>query len=304
MHRFLSQEKRFLGLDDRLACPETAGVILVPVPFEETSSYGAGSAAGPAAILLASQQIELFDSGLGFEACETAGGISTLCPLPVESGEGGKSISMHVERIVSHWLSAGKKVVTVAGEHTGVVGAVRAHARRYDALTVVQLDAHSDMRAEYLGDSWNHACTMARVFDLHQDVVQVGIRSEAKEERAFVERTGIPAFRAAELKKQDKLGNDWIRPIIDACSENVYVTFDCDVLDPSIMPATGTPEPGGLTWEQVDDFIGRLCGERNVVGLDLSELAPLPGSRHSEFTAAKLIYRFIGHLYKDGAPSA
>ena len=299
MQSFLARDERFLGLDDLLASPDDAGVVILPVPFEKTSSYVTGSVAGPATILAASQQVELFDCELGFEPCKAAGGIATLSPLRVDDDDDGKSMFQRVENIVSYWLAQDKKVITLAGEHTGVVGAILANVQHISKLTVLQLDAHSDTRSVYWDDPWNHACTMTRVFDFHQDVVQVGIRSEVREERECVERMGIPVFRGATIQREDKLGIDWISPIIEACQENVYMTLDCDAMDPTIMPATGTPEPGGLTWEQINSFIARLCEERNVVGFDLSELSPITGIHYPEFAAAKLIYRFIGHIFNN-----
>ena len=297
MYRFLPEEERFLGLDDGKACPEKAGVVVVCVPYEKTSSYRSGSVKGPSAILSASHQIELFDAHLACEPWQMAGGIATLSPLQVDDCKGGEAMARRVERVVDDWLAQGKKVVTVAGEHTGVVGAIRAHVGRNDSLTVLQLDAHSDMRNEYLADPWNHACTMARVLDFHDDVVQAGIRSEAKEERALVEKRRIPVFRGESIPSGVEGFNDWIGSIVGACSQNVYVTFDCDVLDPSVMPATGTPEPGGLTWGQANQLLALLCRERNVVGFDISELAPIAGVNYPEFTVAKLVYRLMGLMF-------
>ena len=298
MYRFLSQEGRFLGLEDNAALGETSRVIIVPVPFERTSSYGGGAGNGPAAILSASKQVELYDGDLGFEPWKAALGIATLFPLRVNENDDGKSIAERVDRVVDYWLTQGKTVVTLAGEHTGVVGAIRAYARHYEPLTILQLDAHSDARDTYLDDPWNHACTMARVFDFHSNVVQVGIRSEAIEEPSVLQRMGIPVFRSADIQRDHRLGADWIAPIIEACAENVYVTLDSDVMDPSVIPATGTPEPGGVTWEQMEALWTRLAEERNVVGVDMSELAPIPGISFPEFTAAKLLYRIIGHVFK------
>ena len=298
MYLSLGKEACFLGLDEELSTPETSGVIIIPVPFEKTSSYKAGSSAGPAAILAASHQVELFDGDLGYEPCQAANGIATLSPLRVEDDD-GQTVAKRVERVASYWLEQGKRVITLAGEHTGAVGAIRAHVNRSKQLTVLQLDAHSDTRETYFDNCWNHACTMARVMDFHQEIVQVGIRSEAIDERKRSQRMGLSVFRSASIRRDDKLGLDWVTPIVEACSPNVYVTFDCDVLDPSIMPATGTPEPGGLTWDQTDTLLSRLTQERNVIGFDVSELCPIAGISHPDFTVAKFVYRFIGHLFRE-----
>ena len=296
MRDFLAANQRFLGLDDRQADPDESEIIVLPVPFERTSSFGIGSAAGPEAILRASREVELYDTELGFEPWAAAGGIATLQPLSLEPDDDGKAVMESVDRVVSYWRDRRKMVVTIAGEHTGVVGAVRAHTRSSAAVTVLQLDAHSDLRDSYLGDRWNHACTMARVLDFHDDVVQVGIRSESVEDRSLAASRGVRVFRASKILDDADRGRDWIAPVLDACAERVYVTLDCDVLDPAVLPATGTPEPGGLSWRQINALLERLCRARRVIGFDVSELAPLAGFNHPQFTVAKLIARFMGWM--------
>lgn len=296
MTEFLSKEDNFLALGGEDSHPDTAGVVVISAPFEKTSTYGQGSDAGPAAILEASHEVELFDAALGFEPYQAAGGVATRKALDV-SGLTGASLASRLRAETKQWLSRDKLVLTLGGEHSSVIGAIQAHCEHFEDLTVVQLDAHSDLRAEYLGEPWNHACAMARVLDFHDHIVQVGIRSQAKEEREFSTEKGIAVFYAHEIHKRHGVRAPWIRQVIDATRPNVYVTLDCDVFDPSIIPATGTPEPGGLTWQQVDGLLARLCLERNVVGLDINELAPVPGLRHPQFTIAKLIYRFIGYRF-------
>lgn len=300
MSEFLDAGERFLGLDDTQADPQRAGVVVIPVPFERTSSFGRGSAAGPAAILAASRHVELYDTDLGCEPWREAGGIATRRAV---TGGDGPAVKERLERVAGDWLDRGRRVVTLAGEHTGVVGAVLAHGRRAGDLTVLQIDAHSDLRPSYLDDPWNHACTMARVLDAHRAVVQVGIRSESIEDAAAAREHRLPVFRAAGIHRDDRRGIDWVAPIVEACSDQVYVTFDCDALDPGVMPATGTPEPGGLSWTQVNELLSRLCAARRVTGFDLSELAPIEGVHHPQFTAARLVYRLIG-LMSAGGPEA
>lgn len=295
MSDHLPEAENFLALPEEHCSPEASGVVVLQAPFEATSSYGHGSAAGPAAILEASHEVELFDAALGFEAYREYNGIATLPPMDV-SGLDGAQVAERLEAEASRWLGQGKRVVTIGGEHTSVVGAIRAHANAFDELTVVQLDAHSDLRPEYLGDAWSHACAVSRILDFHQHVVQVGIRSQERGERETAEARGIPVFYAHAIQGAHDRREDWVRAIVDATSPNVYVTIDCDVMDPSIVPGTGTPEPGGLSWYQVDALLDRLCRWRKVVGFDVCELAPIEGQRHSEFTAAKLIYRLLGHM--------
>jgi agmatinase len=296
MALFLSPEDNLLALPEEQSNPETAGVMVLPVPYEQTSTYGRGSARGPQAIINASHEVELFDAALGFEPCHAAGGIATLEPLDV-AGLDGPGLSDRLYQECRYWLQQKKMVVTIGGEHTSIIGAVRAYCEMVPDLTVVQLDAHSDLRDQYLDNPWNHACAMARVLDFHDDVVQIGIRSQAKEERALSEARKFPIFYAHDIHRQSGTRNPWYRRAIAATRPNVYVTLDCDVFDPAVIPGTGTPEPGGLSWQQIDSFLARLCVERNVVGFDVNELSPLEGSRHSEFTLAKLIYRFIGYRF-------
>jgi agmatinase len=232
---------------------------------------------------------------LGIEPVQAVRGIATLDPLDVD-GLGGEELAERLRKTVGGWLDRGKFVITLGGEHTSVVGAIKAHCETFSDLTIVQLDAHSDLRPSYLGDPWSHACAAARVLDFHDALVQVGIRSQDREERAFSEGKGLPVFYAHEIHCCQEEREDWIGLIIRTTRKHVYLTFDCDVLDPSVLPATGTPEPGGITWSQIDRFLARICRERKVVGLDVSELSPIPGLEYPQYNVAKLIYRFLGYL--------
>ncbi|MDH3328339.1 MAG: agmatinase [Desulfobulbaceae bacterium] len=295
MISLLGKDENFLGIDNEPGWPEGAGVVLVPVPFEQTSSYGTGSSAGPKAILEASQQVEFHDTRLGFVPIDALKGIVTLNYLEAENGD-GRELADRLQKVVTSWLEQGKCVVTLGAEHTSVIGAIHAYAKCFDNLTVLQLDAHSDLRASYQDSRWNHACAMARVRDFNENIVQVGIRSECEEESDLVRKAGIPVFYAESIHERERKGEDWIGDVIAATSGQVYITFDCDALDPSIMPATGTPEPAGLDWTQVDRLLSRLSRERQVVGFDISELAPIEGLHHPQFTIAKLVYRLLGYI--------
>lgn len=302
----LPAEENFLGLEPEQSSLETAGVVVVPAPFEATSSYGAGSEDGPGAILEASRQVEYYDCALGFEPVEACGGIATVAPVPAEDlfakgpAPAAEAFAERLEGLVGDWLEKGKFVVALGGEHSSIVGAARAHTNRFTNLTVLQLDAHSDLREQYLGNPWSHACALRRILDFHDHAVQVGTRSEDAGEAKTARRRGVATFYAHTIWRQAEAGEDWLTPVIEATRARVYVTLDADVFDPSIIPATGTPEPGGLTWNQIDRLLCRLCEEREVVGIDASELAPMEGTSVSQFTLAKLIYRFIGYRFRKG----
>lgn len=291
----IGKDGNFLGVDNEPGWPEDAGVLVLPVPFEQTSSYGQGSSAGPEAILEASQQVEFYDTRLGFAPIAKVKGIATLLPLEVDDCD-GQQLADRLRKTVGKWLDRGRCVVTLGGEHSSIVGAVQAYARFFDDLTVLQLDAHSDLRESYQDSRWNHACAMARIREANKRIVQVGIRSECEEEAERVRQDGIPVFYAERIHEKERQGADWIAELIEAVSGQVYITFDCDAFDPSIMPATGTPEPAGLTWLQVDRLFSRLAERRRIVGFDINELAPIIGLNHPQFTMAKLIYRLLGYL--------
>ncbi len=293
---YLDAHKNFLALPEEFSNPEYAHLIVLPVPYERTSTFGKGSKRGPKEIINASHEVELYDAVLGYEPYQTCGGIATMSPLKVKDSSGAKLASI-LENEVSYWLEQGKFVITIGGEHSSIVGAVYAHTAKYKPLTIIQLDAHSDLRSSYLEDTWNHACAMARVLDRHNgNLVQIGIRSEAPEEPEILKILGdrVSTIYAHKIKiNKDRV----IEEILDAVSENVYITFDCDVFDPGIIPATGTPEPGGLDWDWVNHFFEVLAHKRQIVGFDVSELSPIPYLHYPQFTIAKLIYRLIGYIF-------
>ncbi|HOK08902.1 MAG TPA: agmatinase [Candidatus Hydrogenedens sp.] len=293
---YLSEKENFMALSQNFSHSDTANVIVLPVPFEKTSTFGKGSKKGPEAIINASHEVELYDTVLGYEPYKTCGGIATLCPLRTTSIS-GSNLAKTLEKEVSYWLNKKKYIVTLGGEHSSIVGSVYAHITTYKPLTIIQLDAHSDLRDAYLNDKWNHACAMARILDRHNEkLIQVGIRSEAPEEPEILkqEKNRVFTFYAHKLKEREKIS---IKEIVDLSDEQVYITLDCDVFDPSIIPSTGTPEPGGLTWEWINHFFSVLSKERKIVGFDVSELSPIPFLHHPQFTIAKLIYRLIGLIF-------
>lgn len=268
---------------------ESAAIAILPVPYDGTSTWIKGADRGPEALLDASYNLEFYDIETESEVYKQ--GIATLDPVVENSSP--EAMSEEVERRVERILDDGKFPVLIGGEHSVSIGAFRAMARRYPNISILQLDAHSDMRDEYEGSPCNHACVMARAKELTPNITQVGIRSTAREELHNIdpERT-FYAHRIAE-------DSGWIERVSSQLGEEVYITIDLDVLDPSVLPSTGTPEPGGLSYREVISLLRRIIEEHRVVGLDVVELCPNPSAKASDFLAAKLIYQFLSLLYAD-----
>ncbi len=278
----------FLGLPEELCAYEKARAVVLPVPYEHTVSYGGGTALGPHAIIEASTQVELYDEELGSESCDI--GVATLPALKVE-GLAPREMATNVSAAVTQILQDQKLPVILGGEHSITPPAVAAVAAAFPKLTVVQFDAHADLRQEYEGEPMSHACAMARVRDICP-AVQVGIRNLSIEEAKWVERDQLAVFFA----KDQRLGPQWMKAALDAIpTENIYISIDLDCVDASIMPATGTPEPGGMTWYEVTDFLRMLIQRKRVVGIDVVELAPKPTLHACDFLAAKLAYKCLGY---------
>ena len=275
----------FGGLEESFSTLERSRVVVLPVPYDFTTSYQGGARWGPAAILEASRNMELWDEELGrtYRA-----GIHTLAELE-PTALGPKAMAERVEQVVGWIFDQGKLPAMLGGEHSITVGAVQAAARRFKNLSVLQLDAHADMRDTYLDSPYSHACVMRRVREL-VPAASIGIRSMSEEEADYLERHPAPIWSTRQLRA---LGGHW-QPILSALSDEVFVTFDLDALDPSIVPATGTPEPGGLDWYEAVDLLRAVSEHSRIVGFDVVELAPIPGQVASDFLAARLTYRLMG----------
>jgi agmatinase len=281
--------RNFLGLPDEHARRDRAAGVLLPVPYERTVSYGHGAGRGPAAIVEASRYVELYDHELDAEPWRR--GIHTLPPLEVR----GEGLDAVVEEVAAAWaglLAGGAFPVLLGGEHTVTVGAVRATAERFGGLSVLQLDAHADLRDRYEGSPWSHACVMRRVADW-VPAVGVGIRALSADEAAFARAAGRPLIWGERLYG----AGDWMGEALAALTDTVYLTFDVDFFDPSIVPATGTPEPGGGLWYPTLAFLRRLFEEKRVVGADVVELAPREDQPAASFLAARLVYKLFGYAF-------
>lgn len=264
-----------------------ARVAVLPVPYESTTTYGGGTSRGPAAIIEASRHMELWDSELNRDTSRL--GFFTLPELEPDMS-GPEATLARVRRGVEAILKDKKWPLVLGGEHSitpGVVAAMKARCRN---LSVLQIDAHTDLRDEYQGTKWSHACAMRRVHDLGVPAVAVGIRSTCEEEIAFMKKAGLEnrIFSAPDIP---------VAQVVKRLTDQVYVTVDLDGFDPSLVPGTGTPEPGGLTWYQVTGLLRAVAKRARLVGADIVELAPLPGQPAGDFLAAKLAYKLIGYSF-------
>lgn len=284
----------FLGLDEEGSAFGDAGAVILPVPYEASTSFGGGTRSGPAAIVASSRYIELYDDELRRDASSV--GIHTLPALEL-TREGPPAAMAELEAAYGAVLDAAgdRFVVMLGGEHSVSAPAIRACAERVEGrLTVLQFDAHADLRAEYEGSPHSHACAMARVMDV-ADIVTVGVRGVSEEEIGVVDASdGITLIWAHEMWEDDT----WMDRAMDALGSSVYLTFDVDYFDPALVPSTGAPEPGGGDWYRTLRFLRRVFQERTVVAADVVELAPIPGISAPDFLIAKLVYKFIGYRFE------
>ncbi len=271
-------QRNFAALPSQYTEFETSKVVILPIPYDSTTTWRSGSRDGPLAIIDASEHLELYDHELGRESHLV--GIHTLPELQ-PSMKGPEETVMRVHEVASDLIRKDKFVVMLGGEHSLTVGMVKAFRQRFDSLSVLQLDAHADLRDVYEDSKYSHACVMRRVLE-YCPIVQVGIRSLCEEEHRFLTQNQMQPFFAEGLPLD-------IDGIVSALSTDVYVTIDLDVLDPSIMSAVGTPQPGGISWHEILKILRRVAETRRIVGCDLVELCPAEGPPSCAFLAAKLI---------------
>lgn len=284
-------EKTLYGdFEEKYTNYETAEIAILPVPYDGTSTWIKGADKGPQALLEASFNLEFYDIETDSEVFKK--GIATLDAVTENSSP--EAMADEVERRMNTILDDKKFPVLLGGEHSVSVGAFRAVAKHYDNFSILQLDAHSDMRDEYEGSPYNHACVMARGKDITSSIVQVGIRSSAIEEKHNIDPERI--FYAHEIKEVGD--TTWMYEISQKLLDNVYVTIDLDVLDPAYMPSTGTPEPDGLSYRDVMTLLKLINERHNIIGLDVVELCPNASNKAPDFLAAKLIYQFLSCRFK------
>lgn len=279
-------EGRYAGLPDPYGSADFAKIVIVPVPFDQTTTYKQGSEKGPAALIEASRNMELYDIETNSEVYLK--GIFTDSFIKAKRSE---KMLQSTYSAVKKWIEQEKFVVTIGGEHSISYGAIKAHAERFPDLTILQFDAHADLQPAYEDNPWSHASVMARVSELPQisKIVSVGIRSMSSEELPYINRKHV--FYAHELV------GDWEEKVLRLLAGPVYITFDLDAFDSSLMPSTGTPEPGGLMWNQAMSILRKVMQKSNVVGFDVVELCPVPSNWAPDYAAAKLVYKLLSYKF-------
>ncbi|MFQ5678181.1 MAG: agmatinase [Gemmatimonadota bacterium] len=288
----------FLGLEPAATVWDEAEAVILPIPYEATTSWGAGTREGPRAILEASRYLEPYDEELDTEPYRIG-----VCTLPaVDLTRAGPEAAVAQLRELYRDLlevAGDRLVIGLGGEHSISSAPAWAWVDRLDGeLTVLQFDAHADLRDRYGGTPWSHACVMRRILERASRVVSVGVRALTTEERKVIGAAGVETIFAHEMRRPG-----WVERALSALGPHVYVTFDVDFYDPSLVPATGTPEPGGGDWWQALELLAPVFRERNVVGADVVELAPREGEAASATVAAKLVYKMIGfHARRRGLP--
>lgn len=282
----MKETLNFGDIPAEYADPEIAGIVILPVAYDGTSTWMKGADKGSAAIIDASANMELYDIETDSEVYKKG--------LYTEKAIGGEMSTEQmiraVEGSVRDFLERDQFTVVIGGEHSVSIGSVKAHADRFENLSVLQLDAHADLREQYNGSKYNHACVMARIQEMCP-IVQVGIRSMDSSEKERMEPSRV--FFAEMLQTN----TDWIGEVVSTLSDEVYVTIDLDVLDPAIMPSTGTPEPGGLMWYDVLKLLKAVSDKKRIVGFDVVELCPDDRNKAPDFLAAKLIYKLLSYTF-------
>lgn len=279
--------KTFGGIPEKYAKKDTAKTVLIPVPYDGTSTWIKGANKGPEAFLNASENMELYDIETDSEVYKRG----IYLANPVTEDKSPEAMVEAVYHETKSYLSRHKFVTLFGGEHSISIGSIRAFNEVFDDLTVLHIDAHADLRKTYQGSACNHACAMYEA-SVNTNLIQVGIRSMDYEETLVMDEEKV--FFAQDMDRSDS----WMEDAIDLMSSKVYISFDLDALDPSIMPSTGTPEPGGLLWYETLEFLKLVFSEREVVGFDIVELCPNPKEKSSDFLAAKLYYKMLSYKFE------
>lgn len=297
MQKVLDSKLNFLGLPAEQSSFETSRIAVLPVPYEQTVTYGRGTKLGPSAILKASHFVETFDEETNRDIAQEHG-IATLVPMTFGKKRDAAAIQA-LHDIATGMLEKEKFPVFLGGEHSISAGTIAACAKRYPNLSVLQFDAHADLRPAYRGTKYSHASVMARVCEFldPKKLIQVGIRALSREEAEYIRDNGVNTFYAHEIRKgkYTRVLKYWDDLVVEKLTDHVYITFDVDAFDPSTMPATGTPEPNGLLWSEVTQCLRKVSRQRKIVGFDIVELSPLKGFSFPDLTAAKLALKILNY---------
>ncbi len=284
----METKKTYAGIPEQYAGYDKSKVVLIPVPYDGTSTWGKGADKGPEAFLHASEHMELYDIETDSEVYKQGIYLSD----PVHENTSPEAMVTQVHNVVKSNIKRNKFVTLFGGEHSISIGAIRAFDECFDNLTVIQIDAHADLRKKYEGSQYNHACALYEA-NQNTNLIQIGIRSMDASERFVMNTDNV--FFAHEMANDDY----WMDNALELMTDNVYITFDLDALDPSILPSTGTPEPGGLLWYETLEFLKKVFEEKNVVGFDIVELCPNEKDKSSDFAAAKLYYKMLSYKFAE-----
>ncbi|MFT4847444.1 MAG: agmatinase [Cryomorphaceae bacterium] len=282
----MSLKRTYAGIDGEFATPEKSKIVLIPVPYDGTSTWVKGADKGPEAFLKASENMELYDIETETEVYKQG----VFLHEPITENSSPKAMVEEVHRVTKEEIVKNKFVTLFGGEHSASIGAIRAFNECFDNLTVLQIDAHADLRKEYEGSPYNHACSVHEANE-NTNLIQVGIRSMDISETRVMDKEKV--FFAHDMATDEY----WSDKVMELLTDNVYITFDLDAFDPSILASTGTPEPGGLYWYETLDFLRTVFSEKNVVGFDIMELCPNEVDKSSDFVAAKLYYKMLSYKF-------
>ena len=280
----------FCALEEAYSNLEQSKVVVIPVPYESTTTYKSGTREGPHAIISASRNLELYDEETHQEVYRQ--GIATLDEIePIVSSP--RDMVERVYTIAKTLLDTNKILVMLGGEHLLSLGMIQAFSEKFKALSVLQLDAHLDLRESYEGSPYSHACVMRQAM-AYAPIVPVGIRAISREEAAFIRQRGLSVYYARDIMQN----KDWISSLLEDLNKNIYLTIDLDFFDPSIVPSVGTPEPGGMGWYETLFMLREIARQRTIVGFDVVELCPQAGNIAPDFLAAKLVYKILNYIFE------
>lgn len=297
--KYLDVENNFLALEEEYSNIDDSKIVIVSAPYEHSVSFGEGTAGGPDGIIESSAFVEFYDDELDCELCKEVG-IATAEAIDFDGKVDAEAMEMIYDDVKYH-LDLDKFVVTLGGEHTISMAPIRAHFEKYPDMSVLHFDAHSDLRQEYEGSLFSHASIFARVIEFFpaNKLTQVGIRAQCIEESRLIKEKGVNTFYASAIRR-GLHGENWQKSIVDTLADEIYISFDVDYFDPSIMPSTGTPEPDGFLYnETLEIFREILRQNKKIIGLDMVELAPQEGITHPDITTARLIYKILNYAFSN-----